>query len=315
MKFNNDTPFPNFFVIGAPKAGTTALYSCLKQHPDIYMSPVKEPHFFTYEGEVPVFAGPAGASLWRVAVRRPRDYLLLFVDALEQSAIGEASASYLGSSQAAVRIKRYVPNAKIIVLLRQPADRAYSNYQYLRSHGVEPISDFAKVLTQESLRRKDGWYPFYFYREGGYYYANLLRYFELFPRERIKIYLYDEWSTAPQAVLRDLFQFLEVDESFAPALLRSNVTRIPRNRSMHRLAIHPERIDRLISSLLTKKRSERIISALQDLDNAYNLTSPPPIDPQIRQQLTEGYREDILYTQELIGRDLSHWLMPRKIVT
>jgi len=311
MKFNDDTPFPNFFVVGAPKAGTTALYSCLKQHPDIYMSPVKEPHFFTYEGDVPVFAGPAGASLWRVAVRRPRDYLLLFVDALEQSAIGEASASYLGSSQAAVRIKRYVPNAKIIVLLRQPADRAYSNYQYLRSHGVEPISDFAKVLDQESLRRKDGWYPFYFYREGGYYYTNLLRYFELFPRERIKVYLYEEWSTSPQAVLRDLFQFLEVDESFAPALIRSNVTRIPRIRSMHRLAIHPECIERLIAPVLPRAAYKWIISVMQGLDSRLNLAVPPPIDPQIRQQLTDCYRDDILKTQELIGRDLSHRLTTR----
>jgi hypothetical protein len=308
MKCTGRTSFPNFFVIGAPKAGTTALYACLKQHPDIYMSPVKEPHFFTYEGAVPIFAGPAGASLWRVAVRRPRNYMLLFADVQEQTAIGEASASYLGSPHAPKRIKQYVPHAKIIVLLRQPAERAYSNYQYLRSHGVEPVGDFAQVLALENDRQKEGWYPFYFYREGGYYYDKLCRYFEIFPRDQIKVYLYDDWSTEPRALLSDLFRFLGVDESYEPELKRSNVTRVPRSRRFHHVASHPGCLDPVLSSILPHSVCKWVSATLKDLDDKHNLVPPSPIDPLVRRKLTDEYREDILKTQDLIGRDLTHWL-------
>ncbi len=302
---------PNFFIIGAPKCGTTALYHHLKQHPEIYMSPVKEPHFFTFEGEAPVFAGPGGGYFRRVAVSKPRNYLLLFANATDQRAIGEASPSYLRSPIAAVRIKRNTPDAKIIAILRQPANRAYSQHQYMLFHGVEPAHDFSEALTLENSRKCSNWSSTHYYREGGFYYSHLRRYFDLFPREHIRIYLYEDWNASPHAVLQDLFRFLDVDENFAPELLRSNVTLTPQNHRLHQLANHPERIERLLATVLPMSARSKIISGLQRLNRAYNLMPPPPIDPEVRRQLTDGYREDILKTQDLIGRDLSHWLQPK----
>jgi sulfotransferase family protein len=306
------TQLPNFFVIGAPKAGTSALYFCLKQHPDIYMSPIKEPHYFTFDGEAPIFSGPKGAHFRRVGVSRPRDYLCLFAGVKAQSAIGEASTTYLKSPIAAKRISKFAPGAKIIALLRQPADRAYSHYQYLRSQEVEPSSSFVEALSRESVRQGNNWFSGHLYKAGGFYYSQLRTYFDHFPREQIKIYLYEDWNTCPTNVLRDLFGFLEVYEDFTPETRRNNVTRIPQNHRIHRLATDPERIERLLSGvLLPGSVRKMMISCLQGLNSKYNLTFPPPIDPQIRQQLTESYREDILKTQELIGRDLSHWLKPK----
>lgn len=308
MNVNNSAPFPNFFIIGAPKCGTTALYDILRQHPEIYMSIVKEPHYFTFDGEVPIFQGPGGNYFRRVAVTRPLAYLMLFAGANGHRAIGEASPSYLRSQVAAKRIYNSAPAAKIIVLLRQPAERAYSHYQYLRFHGVEPIDNFENALEQENYRKAQGWSSIHFYRQGGYYYSNLNRFYELFPKEQIKVYLYEDWNRAPQTVLKNLFNFLGVDKHFVPEVRRSNVTRIPRNNRLNQLAKRPERVEQLLSSLVPPSIKTSIISGIQKMNRNFNLVFPPPINPEIHRQLTEGYREDILKLQELIGQDLSHWL-------
>jgi len=313
VSLRHSSPFPNFFIIGAPKCGTTALYSILRQHPEIYMSPVKEPHYFTFEGDAPAYPGPGGNYFRRVAVTRPRDYLLLFAGAKDHRAIGEASPTYLGSDVAAKRIHKAAPAAKIIVLLRQPAERAYSHYQYLRFHGVETAGSFAEALQQEDIRRAEGWSKILFCRQGGYYFANLSRYYELFPREQIKVYLYEDWNGSPEAVLHDLFNFLGVDEHFVPNIRRSNVTLIPRVHRLNRLAQKPERIRRLLAPIAPALLHAGIIAGLQKLNRRVNLYTPPPIDPDIRKELTEGYREDILELQELIGRDLAHWLGPKAL--
>jgi len=313
VSLSHSAPFPNFFIIGAPKCGTTALYDILSQHPDIYMSPVKEPHYFTFEGDAPIFQGPGGNYFKRVAVTRPRDYLMLFAGVKEHLAIGEASPTYLGSTVAAKRISNAVPGAKIIVLLRQPAERAYSHYQYLRFHGVESIGNFSAALEQETIRKANGWSRILFCRHGGYYFTNLSRYYQLFPREQIKVYLYEDWNQSPRTVLRDLYTFLGVDENFAPEIRRSNVTLIPRNHRLNSLAKKPDRVEQLLAPLIPESLNKKIIAAIQQLNRKYNLYPPPPIEPLIRQQLTDGYRDDILKTQELIGQDLSHWLAPESI--
>ncbi len=300
-------PVPNFFVIGAAKAGTTALYDCLKQHPDIYMSPVKEPYFFAYEGEPPIYPGPAGTYFRRVAVWRPRDYMLLFAGATKQRAIGEASAIYLRSPLAARRIRRNLPYSRLVAILRHPAERAYSHYTFMVQHQVEPARTFSEALMREVPRMQAGWFPGFFYQANGYYYAQLSVYGELFPREQIKVYLYEDWRDTPQAMLRDLFCFLEVDTGFVPAIRQSNVTRLPSSRRLHRLAVAPDRIERRLAPFLPARARRAIVSAVRRFDDRYNL-APPPLDPEIRARLTAGYREDILKLQDLIGRDLSHWM-------
>ena len=300
-------PLPNFFILSAGKSGTTALYHTLRQHPEIYICPVKEPHFFTWEGEPPIFPGPGGLIPRAVWVWQPRDYLLLFTQVTTERAIGEASTGYLYSPTAAQRIWKNLPSSRLIVVLRQPAERAYSSYQFNVQRNLEPARTFADALAQEETRKQAGWYPALFYRAHGFYHAQLSVYYDLFPREQIRVYLYEDWKNTPQVMLRDLFHFLEVDENFVPEIRRSNVTLLPKSRRLHNLATHPARIEQLASFLPTTVRRVTI-SALRRIDARFNLAPPTPLDPELRARLTEEYREDILKLQDLIGRDLSHWL-------
>ena len=243
-----------------------------------------------------------------MAVWRRGDYLALYADARPGQVCGDASTLYLGSALAARRIRRNIPEAKVTAILRQPAERAYSHFLYWRfNRSVEPLASFSEALGQETIRRQANWSTDFLYRAHGYYYEQLRVYYDLFPREQIKIYLYEDWNTAPQAILRDIFHFLDVDEDFMPVIKRANVSHYPRAHALYRALKSQDRLERR-SRWIPASMRDRIISMLQTLDRKYNRLPPPPLDPEIRRQLTRGYREDILRLQDLIGRDLSHWL-------
>jgi hypothetical protein len=296
---------PNFLVIGAAKSGTSALYYALKQHPQIYMSPSKEPAFFAYEGARPRFIGPGDQKAFAAAVTNIEDYLLLFEPATDQIAIGEASTIYLSlSSISAARIQHHVPNAKLIAVLRQPADRAYSNYQMMVQQGRERES-FLQALALEEERSLNNWGSGWRYRKWGFYHALLRPYFERFPREQIRIYLYEDWNSRPQDVLQDIFRFLQVDDLFAPdATRRRNVTHRFRSPALATFMTNPNLLKRVFKSILPVTFNRTIAATVRSMNTA----SPQPIDPEIRRRLTSDYREDILKLQNVLGRDLAHWL-------
>jgi hypothetical protein len=272
------------------------------------MSPLKEPHFFTFEGDVPIFNGPGGQYYRRHAVQRRIDYLQLFAAATNQRAIGEVSSSYLYSPVAASRIKRNYPSAKIIVLLRQPADRAYSRYQYNRFHLLEHADDFNKALKMENLRKKQGWLPVFYYKEEGYYYRSLKIYYDNFSPENIKVCLYDEFIKSPYAVLQEIFSFLDVEIDFKPELRQKNVTLVPKVRAIHRIASDMQNKESCFTSLIPSVLLNAIVTITKYIDCNFNLISPPPLDSLTRRRLTEEYCDDIQKLQSLIGQDLSQWL-------
>jgi hypothetical protein len=204
---------PNFFIIGAQKAGTTSLYYYLKQHPQVYMSPRKEPHFF--KGMHSEYR-KRGRSL--PPVTDLGDYQALFEGVTDEKAIGEASASYLYSPKAPALIKRSIPDAKLIAVLRNPADRAYSNYLYCVKMGREPLASFAEALQAEEKRIRENWGPLWHYRQKGFYYSQVKRYFDVFGQDQVKVYLYDDLRGKPSSMLGDIFRFLDVDETFVPDL-------------------------------------------------------------------------------------------------
>jgi hypothetical protein len=301
-------PLPNFFLIGAPKCGTTALYHALRQHPDIFMGRVKEPNYFTFNGNCPpVMPGPGGRYWSRTSVWRPADYLRLYAADSFHRVIGDASTFYLLSPDAAQGIASAAPRSKIAAVLRQPAERAYSSYLYMREKGAEHAPTFAQALAEEPSRIRQGYFPCLYHQKNGFYCESLTRYYSRFAPNQIKIYLYEDWNHSPEPLLADLFQFLEVDPAFAPTLRRSNVTRIPRSRRLHYIARHPEWLGAKIPWGRVPPIRRAFSALVSRLDTRYNLAVPPPLDPNIRASLTKGYREDILKLQELIGRDLGHW--------
>jgi hypothetical protein len=285
---------PNFLIIGAMKSGTTALYYYLEQHPEIYMSPVKEPNFFSQENAVDT-------------VTHIETYQYLFRGASGKKAIGEASHSYLYEPRAAAEIRRYVPEAKLIAILRNPIDRAYSHFLHMVRSGTEPLDDFAQALREEEVGIHKG-RTFQDYIGRGLYYNQLKRYFGTFSREQVRVYLYEDLSGAPISTVQDAFRFLKVDDSFVPDVsLRRNVSGHPRYKTLDRLLRSQSRIKHAAKIYLPAKLRWRFSKAFDDLKTR-NLIEPPPVRSEVRRQLIRVYREDILNVQELIHRDLSGWL-------
>lgn len=294
---------PNFLIIGAMKAGTTALYSYLEQHPEVYMSPVKEPNFFSFEGERLDFRAPQDQEgINRTSVTDIEDYRALFRGARGKVAIGEASHWYLYHPRAPERIKRHIPHAKLIAILRNPVDRAYSQFLHFVRDGQEPLTDFAQALREEESRVRDHW-AFGRYASRGFYYPQIRRYYDLFDRGQIKVYLYEDLRTDALALLQDVFRFLEVDPAFVPALsVEPNVSGIPRNRILHTMLTRSRRT----KDVLRRHLPARMLRYANEIKNR-NLIKPQ-LSPELRHQLTEMYREDILKLENLVGRDLSGWL-------
>ena len=296
---------PNFLIIGVAKAGTTSLYKYLEQHPDVYMSSFKEPGFFAFEGQKLDFQGPAANKrINKWSVTDIDSYRQMFADVENQKAIGEATPLYLYYGQSRDRIKKYVPDAKLIVMLRDPVERAFSNYVWVVQPGAETITNFADALAAEPERIKNNWSPRWHYKAQGFYYQQLKPYFETFDSQQIKVYLHQDFVANPQAILKDIFQFLEIDDSFKVDLTRKhNVTKIPRNKTWHQFLDKPNAIKSFFKPLLPAQFRQNVRLRAK----AKNLYKPK-LDPQIREQLILEYKPDILQLQELLDRDLSNWL-------
>jgi hypothetical protein len=315
---------PEFFVIGAEKSGTTSLHRYLDQHPAINMSSVKEPNFFAFLGGVPAFAGPR--SLERSVLlgdRLTREkygfsivtweaYERLFASAAPGALRGESSVSYMYYPEAGERIRRYVPRARFLAILRHPVDRAYSKYLQFRRDGVEPCARFEDAIAAEPERIRARWSPTWFYLDRGYYHRQLSGYVDLFGRERLHVALYDDFARDPQGVLDGMFQFLGVDPVTVDVGRHHNVSRevhVPRLVWLHDLVMRPNRASRLMRGRLP----HRFVRAVTPLARRVVFRTAgtldyTPLSPALRSELTSRFRDDILRLADLLDRDLSHWL-------
>lgn len=289
---------PNFIVIGAAKAGTTALYWYLAEHPQVFMSPMKETNYFAFglDGGGRLLYGDP--ELHRFPVRTLDDYERLFADAGDAVAVGEASPIYLECPQAAARIRELLPDARIICGLREPVDRAYSDYlMYLRSRGrrFDPDRD---LTTASAWARPDS----HWMRISRNYEA-LSRYFDAFPRSQIHVFLFDDLKRSPQRVVRDLYRFLGVDPGFLPDLTTPhNVGGVPASMLLERL-FTSHAIKAALEPWIPKRAADRVRRL-----RTRTLKKAPPLPAGLKEELTRRFTDDIAKTSELIGRSLDHWL-------
>jgi Sulfotransferase family len=298
---------PNFLVIGAAKCGTDSLCSYLSQHPDVYMSPIREPNFFMADGtpEIP-FCGPGDKEYLRdMWVSTLAGYESLFDDVAEQRAIGEGTAWYIYDEGAPCRIRHYVPEAKLIVSLRNPVDRAYSAYTMLLGEGREPFADFARAIDAEEDRTNHNWEPIWHYIKMGFYAGQIRRYHRYFNPDQLKVIIYDDFNSRPREVLQDLFHYLGVDDEFqADTSTRYNVSLVPRYPALKAAIGRQTRMRAAFGKILPLTvRNQLLRGARQSL-----MVRPTPIAQELRHRLTDVFRSDILELQELIRRDLTHWL-------
>ncbi len=305
-----DPRFPDFIVIGAGKSGTTSLDHYLAAHPNIYMSPVKEPNFFALEGfQIPSpQEDPEKLFHYPQAITEKDEYLKLFDAANKEALLGEVSPMYLYSEKAPQRIFDYNPDTKLIVILRQPADRLYSRYLHLARQSDTPTENFSDALDSTTIwwRRDD-------LVQEGFFYRGLSRYYNLFPAENIKVYLYEDLKNSQEEVVKSMFDFLGVDSSFSPDMsVQFNQSGIIKNKFMDSLvgqkSIFKRVIERVSPNLYESFKKNNTLQKLVQGARKKNLDRPL-IEKDIKHQLThQVYKDDILKLQDLIGRDLSAWL-------
>ena len=316
---------PNFFLAGAPKCGTTSFYHQLDRHPRIYMSPVKEPCYFASELRIENFSeefqpqlrresetlreylrGPMTSKRFGGPVAEWEDYLLLFRNVRDETAIGEASVSYLWSQTAARNIASRIPEAKIILVLRNPVDRAFSQYLQAVSSGLV-CSSFREqsAASMDSRLGKFGILnPFL---EFGAYYEQVRRFLDAFPRKNIMIHIYEDMRDNPVGAMAETYRFLGLSPETAAdfparvASLRFMEPRVPRMISfgygLKKYGIW-QRAARLIPESLRPALRKAVHRPRASLT----------IAPEDRAYLQDYYREDILSLEQLLNRDLHPWL-------
>ena len=299
---------PNFLIIGAAKSGTTALYAYLRQHPDIFMSSVKEPRFFAFEGEKLSFSGPKdhGERFNRETITDLKTYQSLFDGVAGEKAIGEASPAYLSSAEKASKsIRHHIPEVKLIVILRQPAERAYSAFLHTIRSGRETNMNFESVLKSEEKRIQNNWGAIWQHRRLGFYYEQMLPYYQLFPQEQIKVCLYDDLRLNSASLIRELLTFLEVDSTLPLDVSRRvNVSGIPRSTWVQKiLKVTHKQISDMLKQQVPHKHRRSLVHKVKEA----NLIRPD-LPEETRRRLTFEYKDDILKLQDLIQRDLSSWL-------
>jgi len=317
-------PKPNFLIIGAQRAGTTSLFNYLKQHPDIYGSKMKEPRFFLFDGENPKFDGPEKEKsaarfqeLRQISITNFQDYCELFHAATGQKAIGEASPHYLYCPRAAERIRHYLPDTKIIAILRDPVERAYSNF-FLQgpSAKMQSIAKFAQAVREEENHRLDDiWDGAIHYVRKGFYYTQLMRYYKAFNQNRIRVYLHSDMRDNPHGLLQDIFRFLEVDDTFITDMSKrysESSRKVAESPSMNKLFLK-KILGTLARPFFSDEVRHSIHQKLVSYFESRNASSVMPLLPsELRGKLIETYREDIIKLQDLLQRDLSQWLRVEK---
>ena len=310
---------PNFFIVGAAKSGTTSLYHYLLEHPEIYMSPIKEPNFFctdinpdlfredfkrrVYLDLNKYFSKRVKDKIHGAFIRSWEHYFELFEDVSTEPAVGEASVSYLFSKVAARNIKNSIPNAKIIIILRNPIERAFSHYLMNLSSGISVKKDFLEELITDINKEQKGWGISHLYIELGMYYEQVKRYMAEFPPEQVRIFIYDEFKADPQKILKEIFEFLGVDNTFQPDLNRRyNVSYIPSS-------IFSESLLKLRHHSLIKQIIQLLPIQVKDTIKKKLYTNrKPPLSEKAKLFLKEYFREDIIKLSNLINKDLTYWL-------
>jgi len=215
---------PDFLLLGAPKCGTSALHAALARHPGLFLSEPKEPKFFLTDGPPPTSGGgPGDVPTWGEHVWRREDYEALFAPAPAGALRGESTTFYLYDRDAQRRIRALLPDARLVAVLRDPVERAHSNWAHLRAASLEPEADFLAALDDEPRRVAAGWAHFWHYTALGRYGEQVEHLYGLFPREQVLLLRYEDLSGSPRETADRVCRFLGVDEGVIEGVPRRNV--------------------------------------------------------------------------------------------
>jgi hypothetical protein len=298
---------PDFLIVGAMRAGTTALASALAEHPQVFMTTPKEPNFFAVPYGALDFVGPGDQAFARQNSRDWDSYVGLFRGAGTR-VCGEASAAYLALPGVASEIRRRRPDAKIVMILRDPVERGYSAWQYLRGGGRERLRDFAAALAAEKERRSLGYGPIWWYVEASRYQERLEEYLTAFPRRQVHVLTNEELRRDPVGAMSRICTFLDVDPAHLPgsALSREvNPSGVPRAEILTHV-LHPHyRLREPLSRI-----APPVVRQVVRRARAASMLGGHQMPPEARRFLQEELADVAAEVHKLTGVDTSHWQVP-----
>jgi Sulfotransferase family len=302
---------PDFLVIGAPKAGTTALHVALSDHPGLYMSAIKEPKFFLTDGPPPAKGGPGDALTYREHVWRRADYEALFDAAPPGTLKGESTPLYLYDRAALQRIRAQIPDARLVVIVRDPVERAHSNWTHLWSAGLEPVGDFVRACDQEQRRIAAGWASFWHYTGLGRYGEQLEYLFSLFPREQVLVLRYRRLVDDPAGTLDQICAFLGVQPGLLTEIPRQNVTSHPEPTLSHRAVSLAQRAGSTVGGWVPGLTAATLTGPLERYLQRHS-RERQPLSWDQRQELIPRFEADIELLETVLGESFRDWVQPRE---
>ena len=310
---------PNFFVIGVVKGGTTSLHNYLAQHPDVYLPPIKETNHFArkdiqpehflkgYAQDVKIdldaYINSGMKEPIHIAhVNEDRHYEALFSKVRTEKAIGEISNSYMICRSAASEIHAFNPRAKILVMMRNPIRRAWSQYLMNLREAKSDAQDFIKEIQEDHASTLKGWGVNHQYLELGKYSGQLKRYIHLFGKENVLTLFFEDFKSYPEASLKQICSFLNIDEDFSFDFSeKSNTSSLPRNAALNKILVESGIIS-TAKRLTPKKLRQKMASVL------YTDKNMPELSEEDSDWLRDYYMDEVRNLSELLGVDVvSKW--------
>ena len=298
---------PNFFIVGAPKCGTTALSEYLRGHPEIFLCEPKEPNFFNRDFDYYHSGNPDSME----------SYLALFAKANEgHRAIGEASVWYLHSQVAAERVAEFDPNARIIAMVRNPIALASALHRQLLYVMDEEVEDFERAWNLQAERREGRSVPtrcrqpaFLQYQAVASVSSQIERFKSRFPAEQIRLILFDDFANDTPATYRSTLDFLGLDDDGRSDFAPVNESKVHRSQKLSRFTQRPPRA---LMSVANGVKRALGISQLGILERVRSVNRETrkrePIPPAFLERLREAFGPEVERLSKMFDRDLSHWL-------
>ncbi|WP_139982504.1 sulfotransferase family protein [Nocardioides litoris] len=303
-------PRPDFLIIGAPKAGTTALHAALTQHPDAFLTRPKEPKFWLCDDAPPPhWSGPGDRHSQQEWIWRSQQYAALFAEARDDQVRGESTPFYLWSRGAHRRIGEALPDVRLIAVVRDPVDRAYSNWMHLWSDGLEPEPTFRRAFDLQDERVARGWAPFWRYRELGMYGEQLEHLLQHVPAEQVLVMRYRDLVDEPGAAVDRACRFLGIREGLVSQIPRDNARSYAepgwRTRTLGPVVRAGAALAQFVPPEHWRRASAPLVARLGS-GGAHR----PLLDPDERAELIKTYSADIALLSRLTGEDFHDWLSP-----
>lgn len=293
---------PNFIIAGFPKCGTTSLHHYLSEHPQIFMPSQKELHFFTYEILSKLKNGPKDRAVKKTQIQDSKKYLDFYRNVKNEIAVGDASPSYINYPNQFLKIKEYLEDPKFIIVLRDPINRAYSNYLHLKREQRETLT-FKEAVNRENKRIKDKYSDFWYYKFNSTYYDKILKAKETF--KEVLIITSEELNENHEATMKKVYKFLDVDCDFITKRKsnRFNKGGYYKKNLFTKIIFQPSKFKNLIKKFIKPTPSLKIL--LARVASIFRAKTEE-IDEETVLYLTKHFKEEVKKLKSL-NINTSNW--------